>query len=52
MGYLATSFPSTTIESLEYFDYFAHAYKLSPGGIPERIEEVMRAVGLDRSGKP
>ena len=48
MGYLADFFSLyDELKVWEYFDYFAHAYKLSPGGIPERIEEVMRAVGLE-----
>jgi ABC-2 type transport system ATP-binding protein len=48
MGYLADFFSLyDELKVWEYFDYFAHAYKLSPHAIPERVEEVIRAVGLE-----
>jgi ABC-2 type transport system ATP-binding protein len=48
MGYLADVFSLyDELKVWEYFDYFAHAYKLNPQAIPERVEEVIRAVGLE-----
>jgi ABC-2 type transport system ATP-binding protein len=48
MGYLADFFSLyDELKVWEYFDYFAHAYKLSPQAIPERSEQVISAVGLE-----
>jgi ABC-2 type transport system ATP-binding protein len=48
MGYLADFFSLyDELKVWEYFDYFAHAYKLSPRAIPERVDEVIRAAGLE-----
>jgi ABC-2 type transport system ATP-binding protein len=48
MGYLADFFSLyDELKVWEYLDYFAHAYKLRPRAIPERIKEIIHAVGLE-----
>ena len=48
MGYLADFFSLyDELKVWEYFDYFAHAYKLNHRHIPERVKEVIRVVGLE-----
>jgi len=48
MGYLADFFSLyDELRVWEYLDYFAHAYKLDRRHIPERVDEVIRRVGLE-----
>lgn len=48
MGYLADFFSLyDDLKVWEYFDYFAHAYKMDDRTIPGRVEEVIRVVGLE-----
>jgi ABC-2 type transport system ATP-binding protein len=48
MGYLADFFSLyDELRVWEYLDYFGHAYKLDHRHIPERVDEVIRRVGLE-----
>jgi ABC-2 type transport system ATP-binding protein len=48
IGYLSDFFSVyDNLKVWEYVDYFARAYKLSPGAIPSRIREVIAQVGLE-----
>ncbi len=48
IGYLSDFFSVyDDLKVWEYLDYFAHAYKMSDGEIPARIEQVIQDVGLE-----
>ena len=48
IGYLADFFSVyDDLKVWEYLDYFARAYKLDPGIIPERVNEVIEEIGLE-----
>src|SRR5271168_4155564 len=48
IGYLADFFSVyDDLKVWEYLDYFAHAYKMSEGSIPGRVEEVIRLMTLE-----
>jgi ABC-2 type transport system ATP-binding protein len=48
IGYLADFFSLyDDLKVWEYLDYFAHAYKMSEGSIPGRVEEVIRLMTLE-----
>ena len=48
IGYLSDFFAVyDDLKVWEYLDYFAHAYKLAPESIPQRVREVIADVGLE-----
>ena len=48
IGYLADFFSLyDDLKVWEYLDYFAHAYKMDPGAIPGRVDEVIRLMNLE-----
>lgn len=48
IGYLSDFFAVyEDLKVWEYLDYFAHAYKLPEGNIPQRVTEVIAEVGLE-----
>jgi len=48
LGYLADFFSVyDDLTVWEYLDYFAHAYKMAEAVIPGRVDDVIRAVGLE-----
>lgn len=48
IGYLADFFSLyDDLKVWEYLEYFAHAYKMNPSAIPERVGEIIRRMNLE-----